>query len=282
MTTPTLASASVTPESRRQPREGWTDRSKISEIQRDHHRHLALGIALALVLTAADAVLLTTVANILIRSDSWKSWLLVLGLCAAIVALAVFAGNQLRHAVATGKVIRWVFTGVLLAVWVAVGVTLMVVRQNSGALENTTVTYEDGGALADAGDTSSHMWLAVLLLGLHLALGAIAVLDGYRLTNPVAAELRRVNPQLNTVKERLEDAEADFRRASDVRDIALAEEQRIDTDLTKAHEHADAVFEQLRDSVRLHIAALLGDTGATDGARRTITPVHAVNPQQSP
>ncbi|ORM02889.1 hypothetical protein [Prescottella equi] len=281
MTTHTHASASVHAEPRRRLHEGWADRSKISETSRDHHRHLGLGITLALVLTAADAVLLSAVANILIRSDSWKSWLLVLGLCAAIVALAVFVGNQLRHAVATGKVVRWMFTGFLLAVWVAVGVLLMVVRWNSGALENTTVVYEDGGALPDAGDTSSHMWLAVLLLGLHLALGVIAVLDGYRLTNPVAAELRRVNPQLDTLKERLEAAEANFRRASDTRDLALTEEQRIDDDLKQASKHADAVFEQLRDSVRLHIAALLGDTGATDGARRTTTPVHAVSPPQS-
>lgn len=260
---------------RRRTAVGWSDRGKVSETVQDHRRHLAVGVAIAVVLTAADAVLLTTVANILIASQAWKSWLLVLGMCVAIVATAVLAGQQLRYAVATGRTIHWVFTGSLLAAWIALGVLLMIVRWNSGALENTKVTYEDGGVLADDGGTSPHVWLAVMLLGLHIVIGAVAVLDGYRLTNPVAAELRRVRSQLAMVERELSSAEADFVRVAELRRIAQAEEARIDADLENARQHADAVFEQLRDSVRLHIAALLGDPGATGGARRRPVPVRS-------
>lgn len=260
---------------RRRTAAGWADRGKVSETVQDHRRHLTVGVAIAVVLTAADAVLLTTVANILIASQAWKSWLLVLGMCVALVATAVLAGQQLRYAVATGRTIHWVFTGSLLTAWIALGVLLMIVRWNSGALENTTVTYEDGGVLADDGGTSPHIWLAVLLLGLHIVIGAVAVLDGYWLTNPVAAELRRVRSQLAMVEHELSAAEADFVRVAELRRIAQGEEKRIDVDLVKARQHADAVFEQLQDSVRLHIAALLGDPGATGGARRRPVPVRS-------
>lgn len=263
------AAMSAPPNSRR----GWADRGKISETVRDHQRHLALGIALAVALTAADAVLMSVVANILLGSDPWKSWLLVLGMCSGIVVTAVLAGNQLRYALATGKTIHGVFTGVLLAAWLTLGMLLMIVRWNSGALENTAVIYQDGAMPVDEGSSSPHLWLALLLLGMHVVLGVVAILDGYRLTNPVAAELRRINTQLAELEPELAAAESDYVRATDLLRIARKEEARIDDDLDEARKHADAVFEQLRDAVRLHIAALLGDPGATSGARRRPVPV---------
>jgi hypothetical protein len=234
---------------------------------------LAFGVVIALVLTGAEAVLMTTVANILLASDPWKSWLLVLGLCAAIVITAIAAGQQLRYFLATGKGIHAVFTAVPLLAWIGLGVLLMFVRLNSGTLEKTEVTYQDSAAPGGDVGSSSHIWVAVMLLGLHVVIGVVAVLDGYRLTNPVAAELRRLTAQLAVLEPELTAAEANFVRSLDLLRIARNEEKRIDTDFVDARNHADAVFEQLRDAVRLHIAALLGDPGATSGARRKPDPV---------
>lgn len=262
-----LGSAAPNPQPRRP--EGWVDRSKVSETARDYKRHLMLGIALALVLTAAEAVLMTTVANILLASNPWKSWLLVLALCAAIVSTAVFGGYHLRYFVATRKAVHAVFTGAPLLAWIVLGVLLMAVRLNSGTLESTDVTYQDSAAPGGDGGSSAHVWVAVMLLGLHVVIGVVAVLDGYRLTNPVAAERRRLDAQLAVLEPELVAAEGSLVRSTDLLRIARKEEKRIDADFTVAHKHADAVFEQLRDAVRLHIAELLGDPGATGGARRT-------------
>lgn len=249
-------------------RDGWADRARISETRRDHLVHLFVGGVLAVCLIAAEAILLTTVANILVASDQWKSWSLVLGVCTAIVTTAVMAGNQIRHARATGATIHRVFAVALLGAWFTLGMMLMIVRWRSGALQSTDVTFSDSTDVGQSGDTSSHVWLALMLLGLHVVIGMLAVLDGYRFTNPVAAELRRLDARLAALEPEFVGAESDYVRATKLLDIAEKEEQLIDEDLAVAREHADAVFDELRDAVRLHIAELLGDPAATGGARR--------------
>ena len=263
----TTESAPESPKGQR-TRHGWADRARISETPRDHLIHLFVGGVLAVCLIAAEAILLITVANILVASDQWKSWSLVLGVCTAIVTTAVMAGNQIRHARATGSTIHWVFAVALLSAWFTLGVMLMIVRWRSGALESTDVAFSDSTDVGQSGDTSSHIWLALMLLGLHVVIGMLALLDGYRFTNPVASELRRLDAQLAALETEFVDAESDYVRAIKLLDIAEKEEQQIDEDLVVAREHADAVFDELRDSVRLHIAELLGDPAATGGARR--------------
>lgn len=209
-----------------------------------------LGVAAAgdavnfwIVLQAANASLTSMVAMVL-----------VMAMTAAAVALMHFAGTAMRD-VKAGVAAHGRLPGIVaIAAWLAMGLSAFALRVSAPEAPAS------GGLFASAPAQPAHstLWMGTLLLGLYLGGGVLAYLIGFMLRNPNRIQAMRARRAALRLQRRRGDVEA--RLAS--REAQL---RQLDADIDADDQELSAERVQLRNLVRVELAAALGDPAATSG-----------------
>lgn len=235
---------------------GWTAPNLADET---HIRYLSrafLTLAILLVISLADLLLIKSTLDLVLRLRQNLSWLTAVGLTVAAIAAMMSAGAEARKRHATGDrgTVRLVL---LITGWALVGLGMFVLRWNASDFKFAEA-QEDGARPPD------NEWLvALVMLAVFVVTGALAFLDGWKLTNPVAARGRRTRRELAKVLRRLPDLEAHYARLLQHQAIHLEQLARAQPDREAAERAHRALLDRLKEFARIRIAAHLRDPAAT-------------------
>lgn len=246
---------------------GWSAPEHTDETPRAYRARLLLAIALLVIITAADLLLITTTFNRILRDAEWVSWVLGASLTVASLAAAFHAGAYSRRADADPRASRRARTMAvgLGAGWAALGVGMFVLRWQAALFAPTAVAY-DGAAAAALAEFREQV-LAVVLAAVYLANGIIAYHDGHKLTNPALAALRQARARLDALLPKLQAQEGRVARLVENLEVATQEHHRLPEERATAVAAREALAEELKAHARLQIALHLGDPAATGGVR---------------
>lgn len=236
---------------------GWKAPGLADETNRHYVARVVVTIAILLVISLADLLLIKSTLDRVLRLRQELSWLTSVGLTVAAIAAMMYAGAEAKRRYATGD--RNTARLVLLVTgWALVGLGMFVLRWNASAF--TFVEETDSGGTRPP----DNEWLvALVMLAIFVVTGALAFLDGWKLTNPVAARGRRTRRELAKVLRRLPDLEAHYARLLQHQAIHLEQLAQAQPDREAAERAHQALLDRLKEFARIRIAAHLGDPAAT-------------------
>jgi hypothetical protein len=243
-----------------------------------------------IIAAGADLGAFVQVVERVITQSDWVEWLVVSGMTAAVLALAHVTGVQLREARAErdpvlrrrelqdrrdagqrgpGRPRPRFGAWICLLVWLGVGALAFWVRYSVAPVPQAapvggTIGVGAGGAGLSAAPPEHTLQAAAIFLGLYLATGVVAAVGAYLTHNPYRG---RFQAAMRAYRRAAEQAAAS---AFQLR-LALARQQRQEHELQVADEalrraltRNRAVAEQLKQTVRVHIAGLIKDPAVTD------------------
>lgn len=245
---------------------GWTDPHLANQTRAQRRREQVFAFLLLALITSADLVLIKATLDHALRLAEQWSWLTAVGLTVTAVALAFSAGAQTRIAQATGRTpARRTLIAALTLAWLLVGIALFWLRWNATSFTPAAASYETAGTTSGATsqDGQSHKLLAVVLATIYIATGALAWLDGHKLTNLAASALHRTRRRLDAINPRLADKTARVTRLAENLTIHTHDLDTIEAHRRNAHEARKALAGELKEHARVQIALNLGDPEAT-------------------
>ncbi|MEV6417304.1 hypothetical protein [Kribbella sp. NPDC051718] len=239
---------------------GWQNPRAAYESPQRHLLVLGVAVlALALVASADLGMIKGTIDRLLGLEPRW-SWLIAGGLTIAALNLPMIAGKLCRRGQATGHTaapIQWT----LLAAWVLIGASLLVMRWFAADLLPSDTGFEGQGAATD--ETGTDRLVAIVLAAVYLGTGVLAWAEGYLLTNDAAATRRAAARKADRLARKRAKSEALLTRLAQT--VALHGHElatRQDAEQT-AHDAVDGLIEHLKARARVRSAHHLADPAAT-------------------
>lgn len=185
--------------------------------------------------------------------DSFLVLLLVVALTLGAVAGAHEIGRLARSRRDGGdESIWWITT--LAAIWLTVGAVIMWLR----AVTPISTVDEAAGM--------EEFQVALVLLGLYLLTGSLAMTAAYRFSGPRAAELRSLIREREKAERDASTARDELERSQARLEQVRGERQRDDDQYRAESERIAASGKPLKEHAKLHIAeAIEGGPATTDG-----------------
>lgn len=245
----------------------WASPELADESAAAYRIRLLSAFGLLGLISFADLLLVKTTFNVILRDAEWLSWVLGVSLTLAAVAMAFFAGRYSRQAVAGGPSVKsdQAIVGILIVLWLVLGAGIFLLRWNAAEFAPAQVAYE--GAQTTSVEEAKERLLAVVLAAVYLATGGLAFVDGYRLTNPVAAAMRTARGRLEKLRPRLQERIGVVARLRENLTAAELEYARLPEQLAEAIAARETLAEELKALARVQIAMHLGDPSATGVVR---------------
>ncbi len=245
------------------PRRGWTDPPAAHRTVAQHRTlMLTAGLILALV-SVGDLVLIKSTLDRVLRQPEALSWVFSVSLATGSAALMVRSGHQARHRQAEGGHLLSMLMPAL--IWVLLGAGLCYLRWNAVELAPAAAAFE-GSQTAEGEDerlVAAEHTVAVVLLVVFAVTGTLAMLDGFQLTNPVAAAERTARRLLLTLDLQIAESQARLARLVDHAAIALHDVETVPGDAQQALAAHRALADELKELARVQIAGRLQDPAAT-------------------
>jgi hypothetical protein len=240
--------------------------------------------ALALLLAAgADIGAFTQVVELVLPQQSDPVvWLVVAGLTSVVLYIAHSVGMMLREAracqggargplsaagvwagrrfAAFGCTVAWTALG-LMAYWVRLKVPPIQAAQLGAG---STIGGGLGAGPAASAPPEHVMQAAVLFLGLYVATGIVAAVGAYFTHNPYRGRYDAAIRAYRKASERTAASAYQLVRAQAACERQQAEMTAAPEILAEAHSQNRAFTEQLKQTVRIHIAGLAKDPAVTD------------------
>lgn len=207
---------------------------------------------------AGDLAFIKSALDPLLGQSELLSWGVSIGLSLVSLAAAVHVGRGYRKYRATGE--EGVLPVAVAVGWSVLGLALFVLRIAGDA---TVVPGFEGAVAAD----DDHVLMAVVLLGMHVALGILAAVSGYAFTNPEAYALRNARWAHAGLLKRLPGAEAVFTRMATNLGARVAEMSEAEQAAETAKAVRRAVAAHVQAVARVRIAEHLGSPEDTGGTR---------------
>lgn len=245
--------------------EDWADPHLVNQTRAERRREQAGAFLLLALITAADLVLIKATLDHALRLPEQWSWLTAVGLTATAVTLAFQSGVQTRIAEATGRTpARTAILVVLGLAWLLVGIGMFWLRWNAATFTQAAADYEATGAAGGVTDgDQSHKLLAVVLATVYAATGALAWLDGHKLTNRAATAMHRAARRLEKINPQVADKTARVTRLAENLTIHTHDLDTIEAHRLNARRARHALVGELKEHARVQIALNLGDPEAT-------------------
>ena len=243
----------------------WADETRVNETPRGRLLSMVADLLLLAAVTGVDLILIKSTLDHALRLPEAYSWAAAAGLTIASATLAFRCGSQTQIAQATGQSTAGTIAITTLALaWLAVGVGLFWLRWNAAGFTPAAAQYDAAGttSTADRQDATEKL-LAVVLATIYLATGALAWLDGHKLTNHAATALRRTRRQLTRVNRLVAEKTARVTRLAENRTIHQHDLNSIETHRATARAARRGLAVELKEHARLQIALNLGDPEAT-------------------
>ncbi|MBL8931164.1 MAG: hypothetical protein JNL54_13665 [Kineosporiaceae bacterium] len=219
------------------------------------------------IFTSGDLALIKSTLDHVLRLAERYSWVVAISLATLSVALMLTAGVESRLAGDPSRPRPGGLTigRALVGVWLLLGLALLVMRWNSGMFSRIDPSFE--GATESVKATPDHL-MALLLLAVHAATGALAWTDGWRMTNPVAAVARLLHRRERKLLDALPALLGRVARIQEQtvlhrRQVAAIEQERDEALAANTY-----LFHELQSEARVRIAELLGNPAATGVTRQ--------------
>lgn len=265
-----ISSSSTRPSRSQRKGRGWADPHRIHQSPWRAALQFALPMALLGVVTAADFVVIKSSLDLALQESSSLSWTMAIGLTVAAAALMFHAGSSARKADAQGLPRRAAMA--MVAAWAVFGAILVWLRWSGASLVVSAPQFQAGASSqAGPGPSSGHL-VAVAMSGAYMVAGLLALLDGYRLTNPVLGALRAAKVTLAAKRFAVGVAEGRVSRL--INHLAIHSHQLavIDVERDRAVAAAQALAAHLKHHARVQIALCLGNPAATGVVRSVLEP----------
>lgn len=239
---------------------GWAAPALLSETVKSHRIKRTLALVVLLIVAAVDLIMFKTTLNLVLGEREFLSWMVAVGVTLAALASAVYAGQQVRTARASG-VRGW--APLLFVAWALIGVALVYLRIKGGVLTPVGAAYEGTETTANSETGAADSLVAVVLAVLYTATGVLAFVEGYLFTNPAASAYRRVKKQFEEKSAEVTTGINRVVRLNENTTVHQHDLDNIEKQRLSARAAREALAAELKDHARVQIALNLGDPEAT-------------------
>ena len=232
----------------------------IDETEKHYKSRVRKAIALVIVFSLVDSIIIKTTWNQVLQQPPIISWILAICTALGAAALMWWSGALTASSRIFPNLITPLVAGAAAIAWACLGAGLFWLRWNAAALAGSSMQVE-GQSTSDPA-VHNHQVMAVVLISVYLLPGVLAWIDGYLLSQPIEAHQRRTAALRRSLTHQLRDLEAQAVKISQLLQLHADEIALVPEQARLAKQANAATAAELRAYARTEILRRLATPNA--------------------